>query len=126
MATVRHDRKALPKGKTDWKALDKLSDEEVERRALSDSDAKPLTKDDLKKLRRSPRVRIVRMALGLTQEEFAETYRIPVATLRDWEQGRREPDQASKTLLKLIERIPREVKKALAEDKRRSKITSAR
>ena len=126
MATVRHDRKTLPKGKTDWKALDKLSDEEVERRALSDSDAKPLTKDDLKKLRRSPRVRIVRMALGLTQDEFAETYRIPVATLRDWEQGRREPDQASRTLLKLIERIPREVKKALAEDKRRSKITSAR
>ncbi len=29
MATVRHDRKHLPKGKTDWKALDKLSDEEL-------------------------------------------------------------------------------------------------
>jgi putative transcriptional regulator len=125
MATVRHDRKRLPRGKTDWKALDKLSDEEVERRALSDSDAKPLTKDDLKKLRRSPRVRIVRMALGLTQEKFAEIYGIPVATLRDWEQGRREPDQASKTLLKLIERMPREVEKALAEDKRRSKTLAS-
>ena len=118
MATVRHDRKNLPKGKTDWRALDQLSDEEVERRALSDPDAKPLTEDDFRRLRRSPRVRIVRMALGLTQEEFAQAYGIPVATLRDWEQGRREPDQTSKTLLKLIERMPREVRKALASDKK--------
>ncbi len=54
------------------------------------------------------------MALGLTQEEFADAYGIPVGTLRDWEQGRREPDQASKTLLKLIEVIPQEVRAALA------------
>jgi putative transcriptional regulator len=53
-------------------------------------------------------------ALGLTQEEFARAYGIPVATLRDWEQGRRRPDQASKTLLKLIERMPYEVREALA------------
>ena len=118
MAIVRHDRKHLPKGKTDWKALNKLSDSEVERQALSDPDAKPLTEEDFKRLRRSPRIRIVRMKLGLTQEEFAETYGIPVATLRDWEQRRREPDQASKTLLKLIERMPSEIKAALASDKR--------
>ena len=118
MATVRYNRGNLPKGKTDWKALDKLSDEEVLRRALSDPDANPLTEEDFKRLKRSPRVRIVRMALGLTQEEFADAYGIPVATLRDWEQGRREPDQASKTLLKLIERMPHEVRKALASNKR--------
>lgn len=114
MATVRHDRNNLPKGKTDWKALDELSEEEVERRALSDPDAKPLTEKDFKRLKRSPHVRIVRMTLGMTQQEFAGAYGIPVATLRDWEQGRREPDQASKTLLKLIERMPHEVRKALA------------
>jgi putative transcriptional regulator len=56
------------------------------------------------------------MSLGLTQEEFARAYGIPVATLRDWEQRRREPDQASKTLLKLIERMPREVRTVLAQD----------
>jgi putative transcriptional regulator len=118
MPTVKHDRRSLPKGKTDWKAIDKLSDAEVERRALSDPDAAPLTRKDLKKLRRSPRVRIVRLALALTQEAFADAYGIPVATLRDWEQGRREPDQASRTLLKLIERMPHEVRKALAAEKR--------
>jgi putative transcriptional regulator len=56
------------------------------------------------------------MALGLTQEEFAEAYAIPVGTLRDWEQGRRRPDQASQTLLKLIERMPHEVRAALASE----------
>jgi putative transcriptional regulator len=52
----------------------------------------------------------------MTQQEFASAYRIPVATLRDREQRRREPDQASKTLLKLIERMPREVRAVLAAD----------
>jgi putative transcriptional regulator len=114
MKTVRGNRD--DEDGTDWEALRKLSEEEVDRRALSDPDAKPLTDEDFRRLRRSPRVRIVRMALGMTQEEFARSYGIPVATLRDWEQGRREPDQASKTLLKLIERMPREVRAVLAAD----------
>ena len=116
MATSKFDRDKLPKGTTDWDALDKLSDEEVERRAKSDPDGKPLTDEDLRKLKRSSRVRVLRMALGLTQEEFADAYVIPIGTLRDWEQGRREPDQASKTLLKLIEIMPQEVRAALAEE----------
>ncbi len=116
MATAKFDRDKLPKGTTDWDALDRLSDEEVERRAKSDPDGKPLTEEDLRNLRQSPRVRVLRMALGLTQEEFADAYGIPVGTLRDWEQGRREPDQASKTLLKLIEIMPQEVRAALAEE----------
>jgi putative transcriptional regulator len=118
MAAVRFDRNKLPKDTTDWEALRKVSEEEVERRALSDPDAKPLTEKDFRRLKRSPRVRILRMALGLTQEEFARAYGIPVATLRDWEQGRRQPDQASRTLLKLIERMPRQVRAALASEKR--------
>ena len=106
----------MPEDKTDWEALRKLSAEDVERRALSDPDAKSLTDADFRRLKRSPRVRIVRMALGMTQEEFAQAYGIPVATLRDWEQGRRQPDQASRTLLKRIERMPREVRAVLAAD----------
>ncbi len=116
MGTARFSRKDLPEDKTDWDALRRLSEEEVERRALSDPDAKPLTEEDYRRLKRSPRVRIVRMVLGMTQEEFAEAYGIPVGTLRDWEQGRREPDQDSKTLLKLIERMPREVRAVLAAE----------
>ncbi len=116
MGTVRFSRKRLPKDKTDWEALREVSGEEIERQALSDPDARPLTVKDLRKLKRSPRVRIVRMSLGMTQEEFAGAYGIPVGTLRDWEQGRRQPDQASRALLKLIERMPRKVRAVLAAD----------
>jgi len=116
MGTVRFSRNDLPKDKTDWEALRKLSEREVKQRARSDLAAKPLTKEDFRKLKRSPRVRILRMALGMTQVEFAEAYGIPLGTLRDWEQRRREPDQASKTLLKLIERMPRKVRAVLAAE----------
>jgi putative transcriptional regulator len=114
MATASFSRKNLPKGTTNWKALDALSDEEVERRALSDPDGKPLTEKDLKRLKRSPKVRIIRMAQGLSQEEFAQAYGIPVATLRDWEQGRREPDQSAKSFLAVIQEMPRQVRAVLA------------
>ncbi len=118
MATASFSRKGLPKGTTNWKALDALSDEEVERRALSDPDGKPLTEKDLKRLKRSPKVRILRMAQGLSQEEFAQAYGIPVATLRDWEQGRREPDQSAKSFLAVIQEIPRQVRAVLADPKK--------
>ena len=38
--------------------------------------------------------------------EFAERYRIPLGTLRDWEQGRTEPDQPARAYLILIARDP--------------------
>ena len=40
-------------------------------------------------MKQTPRVKIIRRSLDLTQEEFAERYHIPIGTLRDWEQGRR-------------------------------------
>lgn len=115
MATVRHTRENMPRGRTNWKALNKLSDEELDRRTLADRDNPPLTPADLKRLRRVPGVRIIRLTLGLTQEELADRFGLSLATLRDWEQGRTEPDQASSTLLKLIARIPEQVQQALAE-----------
>lgn len=113
MATVKFNKKNLPKGRTDWKALGKLSDKEIERRANSDPDSKPLTDKERRTLPRSPRSKIIRMALGMTQEEFAKNFELSLATVRDWEQGRSEPDSQAATLLKLIERIPNQVRKAL-------------
>jgi putative transcriptional regulator len=110
---IRANAKNLPRGRTDWKHIDSLSDEEITRRARSDPDAQPLTKKDLAALRRIPDVKRIRLGLGLSQEDFARAYQIPLGTLRDWEQGRSEPDQASRTLLKLIEQMPMEVKVAL-------------
>jgi putative transcriptional regulator len=51
--------------------------------------------------------------LGLSQEQFAERFKIPVGTLRDWEHGRVEPDQAARAYLMVIARIPDAVREAL-------------
>ena len=64
-------------------------------------------------MRRVPRARILRRALGLTQEEFAARYQIPIDTLRDWEQGRTEPDQPARAYLKAIAGDPDAVRQAL-------------
>jgi putative transcriptional regulator len=75
---------------------------EIEAAALADPDAQPLRESDVKRMRRVPRVKTLRRALGFTQEEFAARYQIPIGTLRDWEQGRTEPDQPARAYLKVI------------------------
>jgi putative transcriptional regulator len=55
----------------------------------------------------------MRRALLLTQEEFAARSRIPLGTLRDWEQGKSEPDQAARAYLTVIGRNPKAVTDAL-------------
>jgi len=90
-----------------------MSAEERHAAALSDPDAQPLTAEDLKRMKRTPQVRVIRHALKLSQEEFAERFHIPIGTLRDWEQGRKEPDAAARAYLKVIGRNPTAVAKAL-------------
>src|SRR6202790_4377116 len=85
----------------------------IEAAARADSDAQPLTSGDLKRMKRTPPAKIIRRALGLTQEEFAAHYHIPLGTLRDWEQGRAEPDQPTRAYLTLIARDPEHVNRLL-------------
>lgn len=75
----------------------------------NDPDARPLTPDDISRMRRTPQVKIIRRALGLSQEMFSEQFQIPIGTLRDWEQGRKEPDAAARAYLKVIGRNPHAV-----------------
>ena len=65
------------------------------------------------RLRPVPQVKVMRRALHLTQEEFASRFRIPLGTLRDWEQGKSEPDQAACAYLTVIARDPEAVRRAL-------------
>ena len=83
-----------------------MSDEERRAAALSDPDAQPLTPEDFSRMKRTPQVSIIRRALGLSQEEFAARFQIPLGTLRDWEQGRKDPDAAARAYLKVIGRNP--------------------
>jgi len=76
----------------------------MEEAAWADRDAQPLSQADLKRMKRTPQAKIIRRTLELTQEEFAARYHIPLGTLRDWEQGRAEPDQPTRAYLTVIAR----------------------
>lgn len=90
-----------------------MTPEQVEEAARADRDAQPLTAADFQRMRRVPRVKTLRRALGLTLEEFAARYRIPLGTLHDWEQGRSEPDQPARAYLAVIAHDPEGVQRAL-------------
>jgi putative transcriptional regulator len=85
----------------------------IERAALADPDAQPLSSAEVKRMKRTPQAKIIRRALGLTQEEFAKRFRIPLGTLRDWEQGRATPDQPTQAYLTVIASSPQGVQRVL-------------
>lgn len=60
------------------------------------------------------RVKEIRAATGLSQSRFAKVIDVQIGTLRNWEQGRREPTGPAKALLRAIERDPKHVMEALA------------
>ena len=75
---------------------------EIMAAALSDPDAQPMTEEQLARMVRMPLLRPLRRRLNLTQEQFAERYEIPIASIRDWEQRRTTPDKAVRTYLRVI------------------------
>ena len=60
-------------------------------------------------------VAAIRRKTGLSQPAFAKQIRVSVATLRNWEQGRRCPDGPARVLLALLAKDPDIVKRTLAE-----------
>jgi putative transcriptional regulator len=52
-------------------------------------------------------VRVIRDELGMSQDEFARQFGFSVATIKNWEQGRRAPEEAAKTLLQIIRSEPK-------------------
>lgn len=90
-----------------------MTEEEVLEAALSDPDAQPLTSADFARMKSTPRVKIMRRAMQLTQEEFSSRYHIPLQTLQDWEQGRSEPDATAIAYLRAIAAAPEAIKQAL-------------
>ena len=92
-----------------------MTDAERHRAALSDPDAQPLTAADMNRMKRTPQAKVIRRALALTQEEFAGRFLIPLGTLRDWEQGRSEPDRPARAYLRVIASDPAGVIRALSE-----------
>jgi putative transcriptional regulator len=61
-----------------------------------------------------PDIKALRKRIKMTQAVFAKTYCLPLGTVKDWEQGRRQPDAPARALLTVIEENPEAVQKALA------------
>ncbi len=61
-----------------------------------------------------PNVKAIRRALRMSQHRFAMAYRIPLPTLKNWEQGRRHPDAPAAAYLLAIKRRPKEIMEAVA------------
>lgn len=99
-----------------WARFDAMTEEERHQAAVSDPDAIPMTEEELENAPVVPRVKTLRRALKLTQEEFSLHYGIPLGTLRDWEQGRVEPDQATRSYLTVIARDPETVYRLLSNN----------
>ena len=96
--------------------LDAMTDEELERNAESDPDNPPLTAEELARGLLGRRLRLARQKAGLTPEAFAARFGIPVATYRDWEEGRRMPEAPSLAYIAVIEREPEAVIRALHQE----------
>ena len=61
-----------------------------------------------------PDVKALRRSLRMSQHGFAAAYRIPLPTLKNWEQGRRAPDAPAMAYLLAIKRRPKEIMEAVA------------
>jgi putative transcriptional regulator len=59
-------------------------------------------------------VKKIRARLGLSQQAFAATYGFALSAVRDWEQGRRRPERSARILLKIVQKEPEAVTRALA------------
>lgn len=103
----------MKKTRHDWRRADAMTDAQIHAAALADPDAQPLSPERIKRMRRTPQVRVIRRALGLSQEDFSARFRIPLGTLRDWEQARKDPDSAARAYLMVIARNPKAVIDAL-------------
>jgi putative transcriptional regulator len=93
--------------------LDAMMPEEIERNAIEDAENPPSTDEELDRGVAARAVRLARERTGLSQNQFAERFHINPARLKDWEQGRHQPDSVALAYLKVIEKDPGAVERAL-------------
>lgn len=94
-----------PSGKIDTRRVDQTSEQDIEQqRQLDDTEAA----QDAGKY-----VRKIRRRLGLSQSEFSDRIDVPLETIRNWEQGKRSPNGAAKSLLRILDKAPEAALEAL-------------
>lgn len=104
------------KHEPDWAAIDALTDDDIDRQIAADPDAAPEMGDvplDRWTAYQPLDVKAIRQKSGMTQQQFSKTYELSLGALRDWEQHRRMPHGPARVLLKVIDREPEAVSRAL-------------
>ena len=79
---------------------------------MPDRQDSELSNDALAKMRPMSMAKRARIVSGLSQAEFARVYGLPIGTIRDWEQGRSQPDAAGIAYLTAIVHDPEAVARA--------------
>jgi putative transcriptional regulator len=121
MSTSKRKPSATQVHEPDWAALDALTDEEIDEQIAADPDVAPVldwSLDDPAVVVMEPvDVKAIRHKTGMSQEEFARTFSLNVASLRDWEQQRRTPRGPARALMQIIDREPAAARRALQKQK---------
>jgi len=79
-----------------------------------DPEDRPVAQEGLERALAARRIRTTRTALGLSQTAFARRFRVPVGTLRDWEQARVMPPSFALAYIKVIAAHPKLVEREVA------------
>jgi putative transcriptional regulator len=121
MTTVRRTRTEIQKrggGRVDWARVRGATDSDIDKMIASDSATAPDMAQgrDWRRVAmpRVPDVQAVRRKLGMSQSEFAARFGFSVRTVQEWEQGRALPDRPARILLRVIEKSPQTVARAVA------------
>jgi putative transcriptional regulator len=118
MPIVRRSLREILKSKpdVDWEKIRNTTEEDIERMRIEDDVAPdhmygpPRLVDPT-----APDVRAIRRKLRLSQAQFARRFGFSVRTIQEWEQGRALPDRPARILLRVIEKSPKTVARAVAE-----------
>lgn len=98
MKTVRMEITENAGGRADYEKIDATTDAILAEQKQED--------DDEAMLDAARHVRRIRKRLALTQEEFSRRIDVPLDTIRNWEQGKRQPAGPARALLRILARNP--------------------
>ncbi|HEX8417805.1 MAG TPA: helix-turn-helix domain-containing protein [Methylobacterium sp.] len=114
MARVSLDGLRANRPQADQAKLDATTEEDIRRHTIEDGgdpDEEPAG------YRVMPAPAAIRRKLGVTQQDFADVLGVPLATYRNWEQGRKIPDPAARSLLTIFDREPEAALRALSPNR---------
>ena len=111
MTVVRKKKSEIGKGRVNRERLRQITDRDIERWQKSEGTLNLGVR--AARFVPSVNVRELRERLKMTQHVFASTFSLPLRTVQEWEQDRREPNETARLYLYLISEIPKQVEKAL-------------